>query len=190
MQDRSHEHQPASERFVGTTEGIPGYARMMTLAAEATKKSGLVWITPAGAARAEPVWHHWQDDAAYVLGDGGEQPLRGLAGATSATVTVRAKATGGRVVTWLATVERVAPGSEEWERVIPEIHAKRLNAPDGSAAPQRWARESTLLRLTPTGEHLPLPITSGAAPPPPSPAVTSGPLPFVLGRRKSSDGTA
>lgn len=156
---------------------------MMTLASEATRKSGLVWITPDGGTRAEPVWHHWQDDAAYVLGDGGEQPLRGLAGATRAMITVRARTTGGRIVTWVATVERVAPGSDEWNRVIPELHAKRLNASDGPAAPRRWARESTLLRLTPTGDVLALPTTSGAAPPPDSPALTSGPLPFVLGRR-------
>jgi len=158
----------------------------MTLLEEATKKAGLVWITVDGGSRAEPVWHHWQDNATYVLGEGGEQPLRGLGLATRATVTVAAKTTGGRIVTWTATVTRVEPGSEEWDRVIPELLTKRLNAPDGQQAPQRWARESILVRLDPTGETQDLPDHSGAAPPPPSPATTSGPLPFVLGRRKSS----
>jgi hypothetical protein len=156
---------------------------MMTLVAEATKKAGLVWITLDGS-RAMPVWHHWQNDAAYVLGEGGEQPLRGLAGAERATVTVPAKSTGGRVVTWIATVTRVAPGTEEWDAVVHELFAKRLNAPDGRAAPERWARESVLLRLDPTGDTADLPDGSGAAAPPDSPATTSGPLPFVLGRRR------
>jgi hypothetical protein len=158
----------------------------MTLLAEAMKKAGLVWITPDGGSRAEPVWHHWQDGNVYVLGEGGEQPLRGLADVNRAAVTVRAKTTGGRIVTWAATVTRVAPGTQEWDRVIPELHAKRLNAPDGRLAPERWARESTLLRLEPTGELLELTDGSGAAPPIPSPSLTSGPLPFMLGRRRSS----
>lgn len=157
---------------------------MMTLVAEATKKAGLVWITPDGADRAQPVWHHWQDGAVYVLGEGGEQPLLGLADARRATVTVPAKSTGSRVVTWVAIVTRVAPGTEEWDNVIRELLAKRLNAPDGQAAPERWARESVLLRLDPTGELVDLPDDAGAAPPPDSPATTSGPLPFVLGRRR------
>lgn len=160
---------------------------MMTLVAEATQKAGLVWITPEGAARAHAIWHHWQDGAAYVLGEGGEQPLRGLPGALRATVTVPAKSTGGRVVTWVATVTTVAPGSEEWNEVVAELFPKRLNVPDGRQAPERWARESTLVRLDPTGEILELPNDSGAAPPPPTRATTSGPLPFVLGRRRNRE---
>jgi hypothetical protein len=158
----------------------------MTLLAEATRKAGLVWISVDGTERMRPVWHHWQDEAAYVLGEGGEQPLRGLSDAPRVTVTVPAKSTGGRVLTWVATVTRVAPGSEEWDKVVAELFTKRLNAPDGRQAPERWARESVLLRLDPTGETLDLPDGSGAAPPPPSPATTSGPLPFMLGRRSSS----
>ena len=158
----------------------------MTLLAEATKKAGLVWITPDNAERAHPVWQHWQDGAAYVLGEGGEQPLRGLAEVQRATVTVPAKSNGGRVVTWVATVTRVAPGGEEWDKVVAELFTKRLNAPDGRQAPERWARESVLLRLDPTGETLDLPDSSHAAPPPASPATTSGPLPFMLGRRRKS----
>jgi hypothetical protein len=154
------------------------------LVVEATKKSGLVWITPDGAARAEPTWHHWQDDAAYVLVGGAEQPPRGLPDVQRATVTVPSKTSGARVVTWVATVATIAPASEEWNRVIPELLAKRLNAPDGRQAPLRWARECQLLRLTPTGELLNLPTESGATPPPTTPATTSGPLPFMVGRRR------
>src|SRR5207249_3261313 len=106
-----------------------------------------------------------------------------------AAVTVRSKTTGGRLLTWRAAVTRVAPGTEEWDRIVPELLAKRLNAPDGQQAAERWARESVLVRLAPTGVLLESPdsppSTSGAAPPPPTPATTSGPLPFVLGRRRS-----
>lgn len=157
------------------------------LVAEATRKSGLIWVT-AGGNRPAPLWHVWNSDAAYVLTGGAEQPAPGLAEAEWAAVTVRSKTTGGRLVTWRAAVGTVAPGGEEWERVVPELLSTRLNAPDGQRATERWARECTLLRLTPTGELLESPdappTDSGAAPPPPSLAITSGPLPFVLGRRR------
>lgn len=158
------------------------------LVAEATRKSGLVWVTAPGDVRAHPTWHHWHDGAAYVIAGGAEQPLRGLAGAGQAAVTVRGKSTGGRLLTWVAEVGRVAPGSEEWDQVVPALHAKRLNAVDGRRAPARWARESVLIRLEPTGQLVEapgdLPDRSGAAPPPPTSATTCGPMPFVLGRRR------
>jgi hypothetical protein len=157
------------------------------LIAEATKKSGLVWISLDGG-RAEPTWHHWHGDAAYVLAGGGEQPARGLDEAERAAVTVRSKATGGRLLTWEARVSQVEPGSEEWNRVVAEVFTERLNVPDGRQAPERWAAESLLIRLDPTGELVEspggMPDHSGAAPPVPSPATTGGQLPFVLGRRK------
>ncbi|MGH8894517.1 MAG: hypothetical protein ACRDWY_14625, partial [Actinomycetes bacterium] len=53
--------------------------------------------------------------------------------------------------------------------------------------PQRWARESRVLRLEATGRALERPghlsQRSHAAEPPGSPATTRGPLPFVIGRR-------
>ncbi|WP_223198659.1 hypothetical protein [Solihabitans fulvus] len=165
------------------------YVAVLALVAEATRKSGLVWITLPGGQRAHPAWHHWFDDAAYVLAGGGEQPLRGLDETDRVAVTVRSKATGQRLVTWVAEVRAVPAGGEEWLRVVPGLHLGRLNAPDGRLAPDRWARESTLLRLTPTGELVEAPggpSASGAAPPPPTPATTSGPLPFVLGRARSA----
>ena len=33
-----------------------------------------------------------------------------------------------------------------------ELHAKRLNPPDGEAQPARWARESRVARIEPTGQ--------------------------------------
>lgn len=150
--------------------------------AEVTKKSGLVWVT-VGTGRANPTWHLWHGTAAYVLAGGAEQPLRGLDTATRVAVTVRGKPAGEHVLTWVATVHRVEPGSAEWDEAIAELFVKRLNVPDGREAPVRWARESTLLRLDPTGELVEPAGGSGAAPPAGSPATTSGPLPFVLGRR-------
>ena len=81
----------------------------------------------------------------------------------------------------------VRPEDDAWDPVVTELHAKRLNPPDGEAQPQRWARESRVLRLEPTGRMLERPghlsHRSHAAEPPGSPATTRGPLPFVIGRR-------
>ncbi|HEY3261759.1 MAG TPA: hypothetical protein VGJ95_16090 [Pseudonocardiaceae bacterium] len=158
------------------------------LVEEASKKAGIVWITVPGE-RARPAWHHWHDGADHVVTGGLEQPLPGLADGVLAEVTVPSKDTGRRLVTWVARATEVPPGGPQWEAVVPAMHAKRLNPPDGDRQPQRWAEECTLLRLEPTGEvrEAPgaMPDGSGAAPPAPTPASTSGPLPFVLGRRSS-----
>jgi hypothetical protein len=93
----------------------------MSLIADATKKSGLLWIGRPGVTRAIPTWHHWYNDAAYVLVD--------LSDVERVSVIVRDKATGARAVTWDATVTRVSPGTAEWDTVVPEIHTARLNSP-------------------------------------------------------------
>lgn len=158
------------------------------LVEEATKKSGLVWVRPAGSTRAHPAWHVWTGGAAYVVLGGSEQPLPGLVDAERAEVTVPSKDTGGRLVTWVAQVTRVLPDAQEWQDVVPALAAKRLNAVDSEEQVQRWAREAAVIRLAPTGEvpQAPgtMPTDGGAAPPPPSPATTSGPPPFVLGRSR------
>ena len=157
------------------------------LVEEATKKSGLVWVTAPGLpARAR--WHVWHDGAACVVGDGpGEQPLAGLVDGASAEVTVRSKDKGGRLVSWAARVTELPAGSKAWQETVAQLKGKRLNAPDGEEQPARWARESRVLRLEPTGRVLEqpghLPTRSHAAEPPSSPATTRGPLPFGLGRR-------
>ncbi|MFI7503844.1 hypothetical protein ACIBVL_36270 [Streptomyces sp. NPDC049687] len=160
------------------------------LVEEATKKSGLIWVRGAGQPAARALWHAWHEGAACLVGDGpGEQSLPGLVDGGSAEVTVRSKDKGGRLVSWTATVVRLEPGSEEWEAVVAELKGKRLNAPDGEAMPQRWARECRVLRLEPTGATLPLPDGDLAARPVPSPALTREPIPaglhkLLLGKRR------
>ncbi|MBH5336852.1 hypothetical protein IHE55_19595 [Streptomyces pactum] len=161
---------------------------------EATKKSGLIWVEgPQGATRS--LWHVWHDGAAYVVGGPGEQPLDGL-GLTdggTATVTVRSKDKGGRLVSWPARVTEPAVSGEEWTAAAGELKGKRLNAPDAERITERWAAECRVLRLEPLPDapH-PLPDGSLAARPLPSPAVTRRPvpaaLPKLLGRRRRARG--
>ncbi|MFI0999131.1 hypothetical protein ACIP10_22305 [Streptomyces galbus] len=153
------------------------------LVEEATKKSGLVWVRPEGAAAARALWHVWHEGAACLVGDGpGEQPLSGLADGGRAEVTVRSKDKGGRLVSWTARVVQLAPGGEAWDAAVAELRGKRLNAPDGEAMTGRWARECRVLRLEPTGTTLPLPEGSLAAAPVPTPATTRRPVPAGLPR--------
>ena len=157
------------------------------LVEEACRKTSMVWLQPESSPRPVAAWHVWVDGAAYVVGGGAEQDLPAMADGELVAVTVRSKDKGGRLVTWVARAEHVPAGSEGWDTAVLELHAKRLNPPDGEQQPARWARESTVTRLAPTGE-LPespgrMPSRSHAAPPPGSPATTRGPLPFVLGRR-------
>ena len=161
-------------------------AALAALVAEAAKKSTVSWVT-VGDERARAVWHAWSGDAMYVVTGGIEQPVPGLATASSALVTLRSKDKGGRIVSVVVDVTRVEPGTEEWDRVVPELHSKRLSPPDGEAQPARWARESVVLRLAPTGEAPERPghfsARSHAAPPPDSPATTVGRKPLLIGRR-------
>ncbi|MEW2162439.1 hypothetical protein AB0912_05510 [Streptomyces sp. NPDC007084] len=159
---------------------------------EATKKSGLIWVRAGGlSARPEPdhevptrpLWHVWHDGAAFLVGDGpGEQPLPGLADGGEAVVTVRGKDKGGRLVSWAARVTELAAGTPEWEAAVGELKGKRLNAPDGEAMPQRWARECRLVRLEPTGATAALPEDSLARRPVPSAATTRQEVPAALPR--------
>jgi hypothetical protein len=147
---------------------------------EATKKSGLVWVKGPGVP-ARTLWHVWHEGAACVVGDGpGEQPLTGLADGGTAEVTVRSKDKGGRLVTWSARVVELASGSEAWQAAVAELKGKRLNAPDGEAVPERWARECRVLRLEPSGATAPLPDDALAEAPLPTPATTREPVPAGL----------
>jgi hypothetical protein len=160
----------------------------MALVEEAAKKSGVIWVRPLDAApsSAQAAWHAWLDGAAYVVTGGAEQRLPAIDTATEVVVTVPSKDKGGRLVTWVARPSLVEPGSAQWDAAVPVLHAKRLNAPDGEAQPARWARESRVIRLEPTGEVLErpgaMPTRSQAAPPRPTRAITRGRLPFVIGR--------
>lgn len=152
------------------------------LVEEATKKSGLVWVNGPGVP-ARALWHVWHEGAACLIGDGpGEQPLPGLTDGGTAEVTVRSKDKGGRLVVWTAKVVELAPGSEAWTATVGELKGKRLNAPDGEAMTERWARECRVLRLEPTGATAELPEGSLAEPPLPSPATTRQPAPAALPR--------
>ena len=124
------------------------------LIAEATRKSAVVWVQVDSDSAPRPVWHVWHEDRMYVVTGGIEQPLPV---SDRAVVAVRSKdRQGDLLVRWVATVSAVAPGTEQWEAVVPLLHAARLNAPDGEEQPARWARESAVLCFTPTGETVPL----------------------------------
>ncbi|MFD5429448.1 hypothetical protein [Streptomyces sp. NPDC127084] len=151
------------------------------LVEEATKKSGLIWVRGTGPARA--LWHVWHEGAAHVVGDGpDEQPLPGLTAGSTAEVTVRSKDKGGRLVVWTAVVSELAPGSEVWDAAVRELKGKRLNAPDGEAMTERWARECRVLRLEPCRASTEHPDGSLAAPPLPTSATTRRPIPAALPR--------
>ena len=148
--------------------------------AEVMKKAGVVWISVPGRAHAELAWLHWDGAGAYVVTGPGEQPLTGLSGAETCTVTARSADHGGDAVSWQATVERVEPGSDSWDAVVPAMVTARLNS---RSDPDRWATDCTLLRLTPTGELTPVPAESPAAAPIPTPATTPYRMPSNIGRR-------
>lgn len=150
---------------------------------EASKKSGLIWVKAAGAPAARALWHAWHEGAVCLVGDGpGEQPLTGLTDGGAAEVTVRSKDKGGRLVSFPVKVVELAPESEDWQAAVAELKGKRLNAPDGEAMVQRWARECRVLRMEPAGSVLPVPDGSLAARPVGSPATTRQPVPAGLPR--------
>jgi hypothetical protein len=164
----------------------------VALIEEATKRSGLVWLDLPGLDCPRGAWHVWHDGAAYVVTGGIEQPLPGLPEAERVTVIVRSKDKGGRLVSWVAAVSRVEPGTDEWDAVTPLLAKERLNAPDGARQVERWADEAYVLRLAPTGEvaEAPgsMPDDYAAVRPVPSPATTTRGKPFMVGgRRRRSD---
>lgn len=155
---------------------------------EAMKKSALVWLTLPGLPQPRAAWHVWHDGAAYILTGGeGEQPLPGLPEADRVLVTVRSKDSGGRLLSWVAACEQVEPGGARWEEVAPLLAKERLNAPAHEGLLERWAAESYIVRLTPTGE---VPEAPGryddgyaAVRPVPTPAATAGPPPRLRGAK-------
>ncbi|MEU9121449.1 hypothetical protein AB0C96_16610 [Streptomyces sp. NPDC048506] len=168
------------------TETVSQALQDRALIEEATKKSGLIWVRGAtGPARA--LWHVWHDGAACLVGGPGEQPLAdlGLTDGGPATVTVRSKDKGGRLVAWQARVVEPAPESEAWRAAVEELKGKRLNAPDADTLAERWARECRVLRLEPAADEAVqrpgrMPEGSHAAPPLASAAITRRPIPAAL----------
>jgi hypothetical protein len=153
--------------------------------AELAGKSDLVWVQADGEA-ARPLWSVWQVDCIAVVTDGAEQPNPGLADGLTVTVILRSKENRARQVSVRASVEQLLSGSEAWDESVRLLHPKRLNAPDGDQQPDRWARESTVWRLHPTGELSEQPGSYDDAPhraePLTSQATTLARMPFHAGR--------
>ncbi|MBC6461746.1 hypothetical protein [Actinomadura sp. HBU206391] len=160
---------------------------------EAAKKSGLLWIALPDLPHPRAAWHIWHEGSAYlVTGGEGEQPLPGLPEAEQVTVIVRSKDKGGRLVSWTAAVSEVEAGGELWEAVVPRLAKDRLNAASHEGQAERWARESYVIRLTPTGEVSEAPGRQrndyAAVRPVPTPASTAGKGPFMVGgKRRRAD---
>lgn len=164
------------------------------LVAEACRRSGLLWVRPAGTDRSWPAWHVWHSDAVLVVSGPGEQPLPELVG--DVEVVVPSADSGARLVAFLASARTLDPATPEWAEAAQALAAARLNAPDAAGLAERWAGTATLTRLEVStepherpGEY---PQTRGAAAPVPTPATTRTPRPFHLGRpepvRRTDDG--
>jgi hypothetical protein len=140
-------HEPSAPAPAAATLTWHAATVSRTLIAEATRRSGVVWVSADGT---DPrlVWHLWHADALWLVGGGAEQDLPPLA--DRAVVVVRSRASqSDRVVEWEADVSRVAPGTPAWDEVVPLLAAERLNAASTEDLPARWAASATVLRLAP-----------------------------------------
>jgi hypothetical protein len=153
--------------------------------AELAAKSDLIWVA-TGDRPPQAVWHVWHDDAFAVVTGGAEQPDAGLTPGSPAVVTLRSKENRARQLQVRATATRVDPEAPEWEDAVAALHPKRLNAPDGDKQPERWARESTVWLLRPTGDPLEqpgaMPDQAHRAEPVATTATTLTRTPFHAGR--------
>lgn len=148
------------------------------------KKAAIAWLTVDGQPP-YPVWCLWIDGALYLVSGAGEQPAPGLAEAATAVVSARGDH-GGRIVAWPAQVEHVAPESEAWQTVAPQLAGKRLNSANADELAQRWAGTALVTRLSPSGDPVEagdtLPDSSLAEQPRATPATTPAHKPFRLHR--------
>ena len=119
----------------------------LDLVTDLAKKSGLVWITVHD--RTYPVWHELVDGAICVVGGGGEQPIPDVRDDEKVLLLLRSKTNRQLVATVEATVEVLTPESSTWDDVTAALKGGRLNLADSDHAIERWARESTVLRLVP-----------------------------------------
>jgi hypothetical protein len=150
---------------------------------EGLRKTALIWVGPvAGDAPERAVWHVWDSGLVYVLCGPGEQPPP-VAPGTPARVVVPSKDKHSRLLSVDASTDALAPG-EEWDRIAAIMATKRLNLPDGDAAPARWARDCTILRLRPAARLVEAPgrydSESHARSPVPTTAGTVVPRPWHL----------
>lgn len=162
-------------------------AELQALVEEAMKRSALVWLSYAGGGWPRGVWHVWHDGAAYVVSGGPEQLLPGIEDVDRVVVIARAKDSRARLVTWVAASAVQTPHTDGWRVAVDALRTERLNATQGAALTDVWAEQSTVTRLTPTGEVTEYPgaypAGSLAAAPVESPATTVGRLPWVAHRR-------
>lgn len=156
------------------------------LVEEATRKAGLVWLAyePDGE-EPRPARHAWHEGALVLVVGGTELHLPGLATAARAVVTVPSKDTKAGVVTWVGSVTVVDPADDTWLGAARAYAAGRLNGEGGQAMLDRWARESVVLLVRPTGELLERgddpDARSRAAQPRATGATTLGRQPRMLG---------
>lgn len=119
------------------------------LIAELAKKSGLVWVCYARHTHA--IWHEWVGDAVCLVTGGTEQPLPEIERHETVKLLLRSKSSRALVAETRARVDVIIPDSEHWETVTTALRIGRLNLVDRDHAVERWARESLVVRLVPTG---------------------------------------
>jgi hypothetical protein len=112
--------------------------------AEGAKKSGILWLT---LDRPRLAWHAWHDGAIYLVTGGEEQSLPGLDALDRVHVTLRSKDNGARLVEFEAAVSLVDQAASA--DAVAVLAKERLNARDSEHLTERWAQDSTVLRLTP-----------------------------------------
>ena len=156
------------------------------LVEEAVKKAAVAWVS-VGDGPSLALWCLPLDGSLLVVSGPGEQSAPGLAEAATATVRLRSD-TGGLIVVFEATVERLDPAGADWATVAPQLATKRLNA-SGTADElvARWVESGcAIVRLTSSeGSAVSAPDlgdASGAAPPRDTPARVAVRRPFRLHR--------
>lgn len=120
------------------------------LVADLAKKSGLVWVSYAN--RTHAIWHEWVGEAVCAVTGGTEQPLPDIEKHQTVVLSLRSKATRALVAQAEARVEVITPDSEHWTSVTETLKSGRLNLVDADHAIERWAQQSVVVRLVPTGK--------------------------------------
>jgi hypothetical protein len=159
----------------------------LALAAEAARKSAVLWLALPASPQPVAAWHVWVDGAVAVVHEGAEQHLPGLRDLGRVDVLLRSKDKGSLLLTVPAQVFPLEPWSQRYDEAVAALHAARQSAPDGEAQPARWAAESAVTLLEPVGPAAEAPgsyrPTSRRAAPVPTPATTLRGLPLVIGPR-------
>jgi hypothetical protein len=159
----------------------------LALAAEAARKSAVLWLALPGSPQPVAAWYAWVDGAIAVVHEGAEQQLPGLRDLGRVDVLLRSKDKGSLLLRVPAQVFALEPWSQRYDDAVAALHAARQSAPDGEAQPARWAAESAVTLLEPVGPAVEAPgsyqPTSRRAAPVPTSATTLRTLPLVIGPR-------